>query len=117
MEPFRAHESQRESDLAKLESIASKLRGTLKATLLDGKIEKIEEMQVRDLKEKLPRIDGISAVVFDGVVTQELADIAAEKGLKYLVGMRARVEKSPENLRILTIDELRQRYRVQGHRP
>lgn len=117
LEPSRVHESQKESDIAKLEGIASKLRGTLRASLLDGKLEKIEEMQVRDLKEKLPRTDGISAVIFDGVVTQELADIAAERGLKYLVGMRARVEKLPENLRILTIDELRQRYRAQGHRP
>lgn len=117
LEPSRVHELQKESDIAKLEGIASKLRGTLRASLLDGKLEKIEEMQVRDLKEKLPRTDGISAVIFDGVVTQELADIAAERGLKYLVGMRARVEKLPENLRILTIDELRQRYRAQGHRP
>ncbi|KUO41249.1 MAG: hypothetical protein AVW06_01540 [Hadesarchaea archaeon DG-33-1] len=116
LEPFRANKSQGESDFGKLEGIASKSRGTLRATLLDGKLEKIEEMQVRDLKEKLPQMDGISAVVFDGVVTQELADIAAEKGLKYLVGMRARVEKLPENLRILTIDELRQRYRAHSHR-
>lgn len=116
LEPSRAHESQKGRDLAKLEGITSKLRGTLKASLLDEKLEKIEELQVRDLKEKLPRVDGINAVVFDGVVTQELADIAAEKGLKYLVGMRARVENSPKNLQILTIDELRQRYRAQGHR-
>jgi DNA primase len=104
------------SDFAKLEGIANKLRGTLKACLLDDKLEKIEEMQVRDLKERLPQVEGVNAIVFDGVVTQELADIAAEKGLKYLVGMRARVERPPENLRVLTIDELRQLYRTQGHR-
>jgi DNA primase len=104
------------SDFAKLEAIANKLRGTLKACLLDDKLEKIEEMQVRDLKERLPLVEGVNAIVFDGVVTQELADIAAEKGLKYLVGMRARVERPPENLRVLTIDELRQLYRTQGHR-
>lgn len=114
--PLQAPESQEERDFAKLEGIASKLRGTLKASLLDEKLEKIEEMQVRDLKERLPQVDGISAIVFDGVVTQELADIATERGLKYLVGMRARVERSPENLRVLTIDELRQLCRNRGHR-
>jgi len=114
--PLQAPESQEERDFAKLEGIASKLRGTLKASLLDEKLEKIEEMQVRDLKERLPQVDGVSAIVFDGVVTQELADIATERGLKYLVGMRARVERSPENLRVLTIDELRQLCRNRGHR-
>jgi len=116
LEPFQALESREERDFAKLEGIANKLRGTLKASLLDEKLEKIEEMQVRDLKERLPQVDGVSAIVFDGVVTQELADIAAERGLKYLVGMRARVERSPENLRVLTIDELRQLCRTRSHR-
>jgi len=116
IEPFRAPESREEHDSTKLESIANKLRGTLRASLLDEKLEKIEEMQVRDLKDRLPQVGKVSAVVFDGVVTQELADIAAERGLKYLVGMRARVERPPENLRILTIDDLRRLYRAQGGR-
>jgi len=114
--PLQVPESQEERDFAKLEGIANKLRGTLKADLLDEKLEKIEEMQVRDLKEKLPQMGGVGAIVFDGVVTQELADVAAERGLKYLVGMRARVERSPANLKVLTIDELRQLHRTQGHR-
>jgi len=115
-EPSQAPQSQEERNSAKLEGIASELRGTLRASLLDEKLEKIEEMQVRDLKDRLPRMDGVNAIVFDGVVTQELADIASEKGLKYLVGMRARVERLPENLRILTIDELRRLSRTQGRR-
>jgi hypothetical protein len=61
-------------------------------------------------------MDGVSAIVFDGEVTQELADIASKRGLKYLVGMRARVERPPVNLRILTIDELRRLYRTHGRR-
>jgi len=114
--PSQAPESREEGDFDKLEGIAGKLRGTLKASLLDEKLEKIEETQVRDLKERLPQMDGVSAIVFDGVVTQELADIAAERGLKYLVGMRARIERPPENLRVLTIDELRQLHHTQGRR-
>jgi DNA primase len=115
-EPSKVPQSQGELDFAKLEGITSKLRGTLKASMLDEKLEKIEEVQVRDLKDRLPRMDGVSAIVFDGVVTQELADIASKRGLKYLVGMRARVERPPKNLRILTIDELRQLYRTRGRR-
>jgi len=115
--PLQASESKEERDFAKLEAAANKLRGTLKADLLDERLEKIEEMQVRDLKEKLPQMEGVNAIVFDGVVTQELADAATGKGLRYLVGMRARVERSPANLRVLTIDELRVAHRSHGHRP
>jgi len=110
-----ALESQEEHDFSKLASIAGRLRGTLKACLLDEKLEKMDEVQVRNLKEKLPQMSSIGAVVFDGVVTQELADIAAEKSLKYLVGMRARVDRMPANVRILTIDELHRQSRVRSY--
>jgi phosphohistidine swiveling domain-containing protein len=70
-------------------------------------LKQIEELQVRDLAERLSKATGIHAVVFDGVVTQKLADVAAEQGIKYLVGMRARVDRMPAKVRVLTLDELR----------
>jgi DNA primase len=94
-------------ELGKLEDAINKLRGTLKAQLLNEKLEQIEEVQVRDLKEHLPKAQGVKAVVFDGVVTQELADLASGHGVEYIVGMRSRTESIPKNLRILTFDELR----------
>lgn len=94
-------------ELGKLEDFVDQLRGTLKALLLDEKLERIEEVQVRDLRERLPKLLGVRAVVFDGVVTQELADLAAGRGVKYIVGMRSRVESMPANVRVLTADELR----------
>jgi DNA primase len=101
-------------DLEKLAAIAAQLRGTLKAWLLNDRLEKVDEIQVRDLKERLPQMSGISAAVFDGVVTQELADIAADKGLKYLIGMRTRVDKIPSNLRIYALDDLRRQLYSKG---
>jgi len=94
-------------DLNELENKINTLRGTLKAQLLNDKLELIEEVQVRDLKEQISKTRNIKAVVFDGVVTQELADLAAGKGVQYLIGMRSRVESVPKNLRVLTLDELR----------
>lgn len=93
--------------LRELEGIIGKLRGTLRAKLLDEKFEQIEEVQVRELKEQLPKVLNVKAVVFDGVVTQELADMAAERGVQYIVGMRSRVEAVPTNLQVLTVDDLR----------
>jgi len=93
--------------LRKLEEVISGLRGTLRAQLLDEKFERIEEVQVRELKERLPQASNVKAVVFDGVVTQELAGMAAECGVEYIVGMRSRVEDAPANVRVLTLDDLR----------
>jgi hypothetical protein len=61
---------------------------------------------VSELKEKLAETSNVGAVVFDGVVTQELAEMAEGQGVKYLVGVRSRVEKTPTKLRVLTSRDL-----------
>ena len=99
-------------ELQKLKGVIGGLRGTLKAQLLDEKLEQIEEVQVRELKELLPKVSDVKAVVFDGVITQELADMAAERGVQYIVGMRSRVEEASTSVRVLTVENLRKlRYR------
>jgi DNA primase len=96
-----------DQELRELEGVIGRLRGTLKAQLLDEKLGGIEETQVRELKERLSKASNVKAVVFDGVVTQEFADLAAERGVQYVVGMRSRVEATPANVRVLTVDDLR----------
>ncbi len=96
-----------EDEIGKLEGIMNKLRGTLKAQLLDEKLGLIGEVQVRDLKEQISNSQNVMAIVFDGVVTQELAELAAGRGVRNMVGMRSRVESIPKNLQVHTFDELR----------
>lgn len=96
-----------ETDLGKLQRALIGLRGTLKAQLLDERLEPLREMQVRDLKDELPKLSGVKAVVFDGVITQELAEIAAKQNIDYLVGVYSRVEATPPGLKIITAEELR----------
>lgn len=95
-----------ESELDKLSETADKLQGTLKAYLLDENLEKIEETKVRELSGKLENSKDVKAIVFDGVVTQNLADLAAERDLRYLVGMRERVKNKPSKVKILTQEDL-----------
>ncbi len=97
----------KENEFKKLESIAGRLRGTLKAQLLNKEFEKIDEIQVRELVNKLQESENVTAVVFDGIVTQKLADVAAKKGVRYLVGVHERVEKKPREVLILTLNDLR----------
>ncbi len=95
------------NEFKQLENIIGRLRGTLKAILLNEQLEPVDETQVRDIKDRLSNAKGVKAVVFDGVVTQELADLAAKMGVSFVVGMRSRVELTPKNVQILTPDELR----------
>ncbi len=89
-----------------LEAI-SQLKGTLEAALLNEKLEAVGKLPVSELAEKLPGIENVNTVVFDGVVTQRLVDLAAEKGVKYIIGGRVSdVIRRPPNMRLLTFDEV-----------
>jgi len=67
---------------------AKELEGTLEAVLLDKEMKQIERLPVSELAEKLQGIKDVDTVIFDGVITQRLVDIAAEKRIKYLVAAR-----------------------------
>jgi DNA primase len=94
-------------ELRKLEATVGRLIGTSKAYLLDKGLEKIDEVQVRELAEKLGHVENARAVVFDGVISQRLANLAAQKGIRYLVGVRESVEEKPSGIQIITAEEIR----------
>lgn len=79
-----------------------KLSGTLSARLLDSGNKVIREVPVRDLATALKEANGnITSVVFDGVITQRIVDIAADKGINALVGAKiGNVVKSPSSMSI-----------------
>lgn len=96
-----------EDEFKQLAGTASELQGTLKARLLDENLDKIGETEVRKLSGELENSNDVKAIVFDGVITQNLADLAAENNLRYLVGMRERVKNKPGKTEILTSDDFR----------
>lgn len=79
------------------------LAGTFSARLLDGNSAVIQEVAVRDLANVLKDSrEGIHSVVFDGVITQRIVDIASEKGVKNLVGAKmGNVAKVPTTIHIV----------------
>lgn len=95
-----------EQELRKLKEAAVGLQGSLKARLLGESLEKIKELEVRELKQRLPGCRGVKAVIFDGIITRELAEVASRAGIKYLVGAKRRLEHPPAGLKVLTTDEL-----------
>jgi len=90
-----------------IDSAVEKLKGTLEAILLDEKMNEISRIPVSELAEKLKEIEGVDTIVFDGVITQRLVDIASEKKIHYLVAARiSDVVKQPLNVKLLTFDDV-----------
>ena len=85
------------------------LSGTLKAVLLDDAGQPLkEDLAVRELADTLKSgKDKVHTVVFDGVITQRLLDIAADKKIQTIVGVKmGNVTKVPDTVEILTRDDL-----------
>lgn len=90
-------------------AILDGLQGSLKATLLgSGGAEVQKDIAVRDLAETLKsQKEGVETVVFDGVITQRLLDIAVEKKIKTVVGAKmGNVTKRPQEVQVLTREDL-----------
>ncbi len=87
---------------------SDELTGTLGARLLDGNGRVIEEIAVRDLVNTLKAAgEEIKSVVFDGVVTQRILDIASNKGIENLIGVKkGNITKSPVGVKVITAGEL-----------
>lgn len=90
-----------------LKAYAEELNGTLSAKLLNSDKKVIREVAVRDLANVLKESDNVEGVIFDGVITQRILDIAAEKDLDYLVGVKlGNIVKRPLSVKVLTTSDL-----------
>ena len=87
--------------------IAKELEGTLEAVLLDKEMKPLARLPVSELAEKLQEMNGVDTVVFDGVITQRMVDIASEKNIRRLVAARiSEVVKQPLTVQLVTFSEL-----------
>jgi DNA primase len=86
---------------------AKELSGTLEAVLLDKEMKHVGRMPVREIAEKLQQMKDIDTVVFDGVITQRLVDIAAKRNINYLVAARVSTAmKQPLKVKLMTFEEI-----------
>src|SRR5213593_3861345 len=86
---------------------AKELRGTLEARVFDETGKEVARMPVSELAEKIPSMESAHTVVFDGVVTQRLLDLAASKNVKFLIGDRVSdLAKKSDKLSVMTMDDI-----------
>ncbi len=87
---------------------ANKLEGTLEAVLFSKDMKEIERLPVSELADKLNDVKDVDTVVFDGVITQRLVDIASKKIISYLVAARISDKiKQPLNMNLITLKEIK----------
>ena len=95
------------SEQERYKNILHDISGTLKAVLLNKDGKEIKKIPVRELTDDLKKISDVHTVVFDGVVTQRLLDIASDRGISNIVGIKlGNVIKKPTSVRVLTKDQL-----------
>lgn len=97
----QAAEAPNRTFLESLTELKNTLRGRLYdenggAMTVDGK----SEIPVRELIQTIQGTQNIHSIVFDGIITQRLVDLAYRQGVKEIYGMRANqiIRKYPELL-------------------
>lgn len=100
----KAPEPKSEDKIKVLKGILKDLEGSGNAEILDDALNILKEVKVENLYDELKKVqNSVYAVVFDGVISQRLIDIAREKGLKHIVAVRmSEVVKKPNQIKIIT---------------
>jgi len=85
---------------------AKTLQGTLEAILLDEKLKQTERLPVSQLAEKLQQASDVDTVIFDGIITQRIVDVAGEKNIKRIVASRVSEAVKPAlNVELITFQD------------
>jgi DNA primase len=84
------------------------MSSTHNAKILDANNETMKEVAVKELVDSLKEnSEGISKIVFDGVISQRILDISAENGVGTVVGTRkGNITKMPAGITIWTKEDL-----------
>src|SRR3989338_5359159 len=79
------------------------LENTLRARFYNSELASTKEMPVRDMIKSLEEEQGVFAIVFDGIITQRLADMAESKKVAVVASMKlGNVFRKPANVLIYT---------------
>jgi DNA primase len=85
-------------------AILRELAGSLKGALLNQSMEVIIETDVRDLAKEIETRKDVHAIVFDGIITQRLVDMANDRGIKYIAGIKSTKIENRGNVELITAE-------------
>ena len=81
------------------------MKNTLRGRLYSSDGGMIAEVPIREMIQSIQDSEGIGAVVFDGIITQRLIDLASKRGVKYIYGMRAsQISRIAQGMKLYTVE-------------
>ncbi|HUY70064.1 MAG TPA: DNA primase DnaG [Candidatus Baltobacteraceae bacterium] len=81
----------------------SELHNSLRGRIYDSKGSVMAEVPIRELIQTIQDGNGISAIVFDGIITQRLIELASKQGIGAVYGIRAgQISKKFDNMLLFT---------------
>lgn len=83
----------------------SELQNTLRGRLYRKNETLIKEVPIRELIQSIQDTEGIYAIVFDGIITQRLIELAYRNGIKEVYGIRSNpILRKFQNLKMYTAE-------------
>ena len=79
------------------------LKGTGKAVIINKALVHSDKISVKDLARTIPDSIDPTVVIFDGLITQRLVEIAIDKGIKEIYATKiGNIPKKPTNIKMWT---------------
>ena len=95
-----------DDEVSLMKDMLKEFEGTGSGAILDEALNMAKEVEVENIYEEIKNIDGTAdTVIFDGVISQRLVDVASQKGIKKLVAFKSvNIVKKPQDVKIITIN-------------
>ena len=86
--------------------IKQDLEGTLESHVYDSSFKEIDKVPVSELVKTIESKDKIEFIIFDGIITSRLIEIAEKKGVKVIIGNRMGKIGNNPSIKMLTFQQL-----------
>ena len=95
-----------DDEVSLMKDMLKEFEGTGSGAILDEALNMTKEVEVENIYEEIKNIEGTAdTVIFDGVISQRLVDVASQKGIKKLVAFKSvNIVKKPQDVKIITIN-------------
>ena len=95
-----------DDEVTLMKDMLKEFEGTGCGAILDEALNVSKEVEVEEIYEEIKNIEGTAdTVIFDGVISQRLVDVASQEGIKKLVALNSvNIVKKPNNIQLITID-------------
>ena len=94
--------------VTKAKEILPELEGSLEAYLYDSSMNKILKIPVNELVKTLESTENSEHLIFDGIVTERLIEVAETNGIKSIISNRiGNIKNTKSSLKMITFNQIR----------